>query len=399
MNFKKIIENLYATLSEETRKRIEEAVNLICETKRLNGKICVVTGSGPNIHEGVTTLIAELIHKGLVDAVLTSSAVVAHEMAGTLERVKRVDGEHIGIRKEILPKDGKFEISLLRDEDYKIIEREMKINEELMQKALNMDGDIIIKAAGNLSYPLGLRTEKIALEISMLARLSGLFFEEVAGLGADQRTMIGAGAQRKVPVLVTTPQLVGGGSVGIEIADSTPLRRRSYTIAKILSSSNLIIESAIALAQEIHDGPFETYTGHGIWHYWSGLKTFSLKDKAVIRIDLDPNLELAWKMERESEKVTKSIAHGLPKTKVLGIPFRMEMSGFSRLSRSLPIVGDIGAIWPIMAHYCSEKLGIKLDFLSFPQETEEGKLMREWIVKEIKILNREKIYEEMREKL
>ncbi len=50
----------------------------------------VVTGSGPNLHEGVTTLIAELIHKGVVDGVVTSSAVVAHEMAGTLDRVKRV---------------------------------------------------------------------------------------------------------------------------------------------------------------------------------------------------------------------------------------------------------------------------------------------------------------------
>ena len=37
----------------------------------------VVVGSGPNLHEGVTTLIAELIRVGVVDGVTTSSAVVA----------------------------------------------------------------------------------------------------------------------------------------------------------------------------------------------------------------------------------------------------------------------------------------------------------------------------------
>ncbi len=59
------------------------------------GKVAVVVGSGPNLHEGVTTLIAELIRLGVVDGVTTSSAVVAHEMAGTLDRVKRVDGSQL----------------------------------------------------------------------------------------------------------------------------------------------------------------------------------------------------------------------------------------------------------------------------------------------------------------
>jgi hypothetical protein len=54
-----------------------------------DGRVVVVTGSGSNIHEGVTTQVAELIHKGLVDGVITSSAVIAHEMAGALDRVKK----------------------------------------------------------------------------------------------------------------------------------------------------------------------------------------------------------------------------------------------------------------------------------------------------------------------
>jgi len=399
MNSKTKIEKLYDELPEIIRTRLDKTVEVMCKTKRSGGRIGVVMGSGPNLHEGVTTLVAELIHKGLVDSVLTSSAVVAHEMAGCLEKVKRVDGLQLGIDENLLPRDGKFEVSLLRPKDLEIIEKEITVDQDLIRSALDLSGDLVIKAAGNVAYPLGLRTEMISLEISMLGKSTGHFFEEIAGLGADPRTMIGAGAQRNVPVLVTVPQLIGGGSVGIEIADSTSMRRRSFMIAKTLASCDLIIESALALAQEIHDGPFETYTGHGIWSRWIGNYTYSLKNKAVIRIDLDPNLELAWEKERESKVVTEAIAAGLPKTKSLGLPFRMEMSGFSRLSKSLPIIGDIGAIWPIISYRSAEELGVKLDFLSFPQETEEGKMMREWIVKEVNILDRDKMYEAVREKV
>jgi deoxyhypusine synthase len=79
----------------------------------MDGRIVAVVGSGPNIHEGVTTLIAELIHKGLVDGVSTSSAVVSHEMAGALEKVKRIKGEDLGIDRDLLPIDGRLEVSLL----------------------------------------------------------------------------------------------------------------------------------------------------------------------------------------------------------------------------------------------------------------------------------------------
>src|SRR5690554_3416249 len=91
------IAKLYNELKPETRERVDATVNKMVEIKEKGGKIVVATGSGPNIHEGVTTLIAELINKGIIDGVTTSSAVVAHEMAGALEKVHRVDGRKLGI--------------------------------------------------------------------------------------------------------------------------------------------------------------------------------------------------------------------------------------------------------------------------------------------------------------
>ena len=47
--------------------------------------------------------MAELMHKGIIDGVSTSSAVINHEMGGTLEKVKRIKGTSIGIKEEKLP--------------------------------------------------------------------------------------------------------------------------------------------------------------------------------------------------------------------------------------------------------------------------------------------------------
>jgi hypothetical protein len=103
---------------------------------------------------------------------------------------------------------------------------------------------------------------------------------------------------RNVPVLVSIPQLVGGGAVGIAIGDSISIARRSREIADLLAGADVIVESAIALSQEIHDGPFETYTGHGIWAAWDHLPVYTLEEKTLVRVDLDSNPERAWDMER-----------------------------------------------------------------------------------------------------
>ncbi|MBR1672267.1 MAG: hypothetical protein IJ702_05010 [Fretibacterium sp.] len=383
------VENFRASLDERSRQTLAEAACRIVEVKRRGGKVMVVTGSGPNIHEGVTTLIAELIRVGLVDAVSTSSAVISHEMGGSLDRVFRVDAAALGMDMDTMPRGDLFEFTRMTDEEWEALKREMPLDDELLArgKRLPVHSDII-KAAGNMAYPMGLRGERIASEILSLARMYGLPFEEVAGWGCDPRTMLGAADARGVPVLVTIPQLVGGGAVGMSIGDSIPVSQRSMRISRMLASCDVIIESAVALTQEIHDGPFECYTGHGIWASWSGQATYNLRDKTLVRIDLDENLRRAVEL---NQTVQEAIDKGLPKTKVAHIPFRMEMSAFARHEGSLPVIGDIGKAWPVLAHDVARELGVELDFLSASQDTSEGATMREWIVENVRPLDRDRM--------
>jgi hypothetical protein len=384
-----IIQKYYNQLQPETQKLMDVAVERIIEQKRKGGKLMVITGSGPNIHEGVTTLVADLMDKGIVDAVSTSSAVVAHEMAGTLDKVKRFDGTKLGLSRTLLPKGNTFEITQMGEEQLALVCEEMIMDEELIRRGNAIEGDIIIKAAGNMGYPMGLRTERLAREILALARTYGLPFETVAGWGADPRTMLGVGAHKGLPVLVSVPQLIGGGGVGLAIGDSISISERCMRMSKMMESSAILIESAIALTQEIHDGPFETYTGHGVWAGWDGYQTISLEGKTLVRIDLDLNLKRAWDMQRNDATVQQAIDKGLPKTKLTGIPFRMEMSGFARLENSLPLIGDIGTIWPVLACKVAQALDVKLDFVSHPQQTPEGQAMREWIVENVRPVQRD----------
>jgi deoxyhypusine synthase len=386
------IEQLFHDLPADTKKQVEQAVTSIVSAKKRGGKIVVVTGSGPNMHEGVTTLIAELIRKEIIDGVTTSSAVIAHEMAGALDQVKRVDGKKIGFTSDILPRGDIFEVTVMPPDMVTELKNEMILDVGLMDKVLSADGEVIIKAAGNMAYPMGLRTENLAKEIMIIARSKGLPFEAVAGAGADERTMLGAAYNRNIPLLVTIPQLVGGGMVGLAIGDSISLTERATKIAQMMASADVIIESAVVLTQEIHDGPFETYTGHGIWSNWEGYTTYSLSGKTLIRIDTDPNLLKAWEFEKKSSKVQEAIDKGLPKTKIMDIPFRMEMSGFARLENSLPTIGDIGVIWPVIAVRLEKELGIAMDFISYPQGTPEGEEMRNWIVKNIWPIDKKKLH-------
>ena len=380
-------------LEQTSRGNLDKAIDKIVEVKKKNGKIMIVTGSGPNIHEGVTVLISELMDKDIINSVSTSSAVIAHEMAGSLDKVKRIEGSRLGFEPDnsFLPRGDIFEFTEMEESALENLKKELVLDEELLKKLKGTDGDVIIKAAGNMAYPMGLRTEILSREILNIAQTYNLPFEEVAGWGADRRTMIGKGAEKGFPVIVSVPQLVGGGAVGLSVGDSISISERSMRIARMLEESDVIIESAVALTQEIHDGPFECYTGHGIWSHWMGLRTYSLKEKTIIRIDLDKQLMQAKLMQNKNKKIQEAIDKGLPKTKITGIPFRMEMSAFARHENSIPIVGDIGKIWPIMAYKVTDELGISLDFLSYPQESEEGKKMREWIVENVKAIDREKM--------
>ena len=272
-----LLELLFNGLSAATQTRFTEAVDRIVAAKQRGGKVVVITGSGPNLHEGVTTLIAELMRAGLVDGVTTSAAVIAHEMGGTLDQVKRCQGEGLGLPVSILPRGGDFELTLMEDEAIRAIGEHIPIDWTLIEKLKEAPGKTIIKAAGNLGYPMGLWLEHFAQEILTLAKKHGRSFEEVAGLGADERTMLGTGARRGLPVLVTIPQLIGGGAMGLCIGDSLTLTERSRRLGRLLDSADVIIESGVALTQEIHDGPFETYTGHGLWSAWQNSSRRSIE--------------------------------------------------------------------------------------------------------------------------
>ncbi len=379
-----LIEQFYSDLDDRSRESLDASVEKVVKAKEHGGKVAIVTGSGPNIHEGVTTLIAELITKGVVDGVTTSSAVVSHEMGGTLDRVKMCPAAQFGLPEEKMPRGNVFEFTDLTDEQLDELSKEMILDKELLAKRKDAEGHYLIKAAANMAYPMGLRTELIAEEIHSICRQTGQPFEVVAGWGCDERTMLGAGAKKGVPVLVTIPQLVGGGHVGLAVGDSIPIAERSRRIAELIGQSEVVIESAVALTQEIHDGPFETYTGHGIWSWWQNLPTYNLKEKSLIRFDLDENLRKAQDLQKQSAMIQEAINKGLPKTKLSKIPFRMEMSAFARHEGSIPVIGDIGMIWPVFALRIADSLGISLDFMSYKQETQEGKDMRQWIVDNIK---------------
>ncbi len=383
-----LLDSLAACLDDAALAQVDAAVERIVAAKERGGAVMVVTGSGPNIHEGVTTLIATLMNAGIIDAVATSSAVIAHEMGGALDKVKRCPGEPLGLSADLLPRGGEFELSLMSDAMLEAVQSYMPLDLELMDKLRVAEGKTIIKAAGNLGYPMGLYLERLSEEILALARATGRPFEMIAGCGADARTMIGAGARRGLPVMVTIPQLVGGGVIGLNIGDSISIRERAARLARVLDESSVIIESAVALTQEVHDGPFELHTGHGLWSAWMGHYAYSLKGKTLIRIDLDPALDQVCRAEKTDGGVQRAIAEGLPKTKLFKVPFRMEMSGFARHEGSIPIIGDIGVVWPLIAHRVASRLGITLDFMSYPQDTDAGKAMREYIVSEIAPLDR-----------
>ncbi|HOO40895.1 MAG TPA: hypothetical protein PK425_08360 [Syntrophales bacterium] len=394
---RELLKEFWNGLDERSREALDSAVSRVVEVKRRGGKVAVVTGSGPNLHEGVTTLIAELMDKGIVDGVTTSSAVVNHEMGGALDRVKMCGASQFGLDEKRMPRGNVFEFTELTDEELDGLRKEMLLDEALLEKSRTADGHMVIKAAANMAYPMGLRTELIAEEILGICRQTGLPFEVVAGWGCDGRTMLGKGSEKGLPVIVTIPQMVGGGHVGLAIGDSIPIAERSRRIADMLGGADVIIESAVALTQEIHDGPFETYTGHGIWSWWQGQPVYSLEGKSLIRFDLDENLRRAQDLQKESAMIQEAIEKGLPKTKISKIPFRMEMSAFARHEGSIPVIGDIGMIWPVFALSIADALGIGLEFMSYKQETQEGRDMREWIVENIKYLDREKMLAAFRE--
>jgi hypothetical protein len=71
----------------------------------------------------------------------------------------------------------------------------------------------------------------------------------------------------------------------------------------------------------------------------------------------------------------------------------MEMSGFARLEKSIPVVADLGAVWPIIALRLEQELGISLDFISYPQQSPEGQAMRKWIVENVQPIVKNRLFQ------
>ena len=112
-----LLNDFYNGLDERSRNALDLAVSKVVETKKKSGKVVVVTGSGPNLHEGVTNLIAELMGKEMIDGVTTSSAVISHEMSGSLDRVKMCDASQLGLDRSKMPRGNVFEFTDLSDEE------------------------------------------------------------------------------------------------------------------------------------------------------------------------------------------------------------------------------------------------------------------------------------------
>ena len=176
---------LAQSLDPETKRRLAQVVRMWAKVKAAGGRVVVATGSGPNLHEGVTCMVAELVRLGLVDGVLTSSAVVGHEMAGVLERVRRVEGAKLGLDPAALPADGKVEVSLLSHDQLAGLARQTIIDRDLYRRMLSAPGNDIIKVAGNLAYPTGLWVERTARLLEPVAKAAGLPLEAVVGPGCD----------------------------------------------------------------------------------------------------------------------------------------------------------------------------------------------------------------------
>src|SRR5436309_2283089 len=174
------IDSWAESLAGRSLANLLEAAKKIVAAKLRGGKVVVVTGSGPNLHEGVTTLIAELMHKRVIDGVITSSAVVAHEMGGTLDRVKRVharDCPALPLAPAMLPRGGVFEITMLNQEQRRCVTPEVEPWWDQYDRISELPGPVILKAAGNMAWPMGPRTECLAREAGELARASGQLLE------------------------------------------------------------------------------------------------------------------------------------------------------------------------------------------------------------------------------
>jgi hypothetical protein len=111
----------------------------------------------------------------------------------------------------VLPADGRVEVALLSPEALERVGHDTAFDLDHYRRLLAAPGREIIKVAGNLAYPTGLWTERLARRLEPLAKAAGRPLEAVAGLGADPLTMLGACAARGCPAWSRCPSWWAGG--------------------------------------------------------------------------------------------------------------------------------------------------------------------------------------------
>lgn len=352
-----ILEGYYRSFTPELQRGVDDAAREIVRVKREGRRVAVILEDRLNVIEGVTILVAELMSRGVIDAVLTSAAIVNHEMSGVLDRVKQVRWRDVAGRPDLIPRDGLFEVTLLSAEVMEQIRQDVDVDISFYRALLSAPGDVVVQAAGGRAYPGGFRTDVVARNIGTWAKKAGVPFEQMVGYGADSMTMIGAGARLGLPVLVTVPNLMDGGSVGLAAGDSIPLSERACRIGRVVDGTALVIESAASRAGDVYGGPFETFTGEGLWTGWQGGWTYCDGGRTVLRIrPADGTAEGPETADRPS---------------VAARPGENEL------------VGDIGKIWAVLAVRVADALGMELAFMNYSPSSPEGEKVCQWIVNNI----------------
>ena len=354
------IESAYEKFSPALRSKMDCVVDAIVTAKREGHTVVACIGGADNVYRGVTTLIAELMHRGIVDGVCTTAAVVGHELAGVLEKVKRINGTKEGIRSSLLHEGEYFDVALLSPDILEQFQQEIDVDISFYRSLLGAPGDMVTRAAGNGAYPSGLRTEMLSKEILALAAERRIPFEQMAGYGADPMTMIGAGARLGIPVIVAVSQLVGSGGVGLSIGDSIPVSERARRVSKMMGTAKVVLQSAPCFAESEHD-PCEVHRGCGIWAGWQGKWTWSLAERTMILIE---------------EDIAPAGAPGAGEA--------------APLRRDMTIRGDSGIIWSVLAGRVAASLGIRLEFMTYGASP-ESEAVREWIVNSIHPADRNEI--------
>lgn len=346
-----LLDERYRALQDDERVRLDGAVASLVEAKKRRQRVVAVIAGEVHLSRGITLLVADLMRKGIIDAVLTTAAIIDHEMSGVLEKVKRIENPPAGLHREDGSADGVMNVALLSPRMIERFREEMDIDVSSYRAMLGAPGPITVEPAGGGTWPGGKRTSILSGFVLSQSRRCRIPFEEMAGYGADPGTMIGAGARSGIPVLVPPSCLDDdGGSIGLAIRESLSPSERSGRVAEIMNRAHLIIAST--------DGPGCTFpAGFAQGGPWdgSGEKTPEYSGRRTIVLIDGPHSDVQL----------------TPDERKAGEP------------GSLIITGGLETSWSLLAFRAAKALGIALDFVPCARGRNESERLREWIAARI----------------